>query len=336
MYIRMLGIANLSGLLTALAGIGFLGQFTIFLQIPVIILKICGYSTFRVRNDRDVMKSMLKFLDTETYSSSSIYEYGKERPAGVFIGWNCFGYYMDGSNREFDSSTEIVIFTSVKVFKKLIEKCTTSCESMVLTKDNCVFTSTTYPIKMWHRWGGYKNLYYTDFKIDVSTISPLGEQGPIVRDIIDKYRAERRLITFVHGVTGAGKSTLGLLIAKELGGGYCRDFKPTDPGDSFRTVLRDTRNDSMQSGPIVVVMEEFDTLIQAVHNGTVERHKEVTTQVHDKESYNKFLDEMMIYRDILVIMTSNKKKEDIDKMDPSYLRKGRINSYYSMTVPLVT
>jgi len=33
----------------------------------------------------------------------------------------------------------------------------------------------------------------------------------------------------------------------------------------------------------------------------------------------------------VIIMTSNESKESIDALDPCYLRKGRVDGYYSMT-----
>lgn len=318
-------------LLTTLAGLGFLGQFTILLQIPVILLKAAGYSTFRVRNDRDTVKGMLKLLNQETYSSSSVYEYGKELPSGMFIGWKCFGYYSD-SSRESENGTEIVIFTSAKNFKDIIRRSVIPCETVVLDKTNQTLAtqSRPHPIKIWNRYGTYTHLYYSDFKVDLSFIYPMGDQGPIMQDIIERYNKAKRLVSFVYGVTGAGKSTLGLLIAKELNGAYCHDFNPTDPGDSFKSLMRDTKSDTEMSGPLVIVMEEIDTTIKMIHEGSVPRHPKAITSIHNKATFNSLLDDMIFHRNMIIILTSNKTKEEIDALDTSYLREGRVNAYYTM------
>jgi ATP-dependent 26S proteasome regulatory subunit len=39
---------------------------------------------------------------------------------------------------------------------------------------------------------------------------------------------------------------------------------------------------------------------------------------------------MIFYKNIVLILTSNESKDHIDKMDPAYLRKGRIDETYSM------
>jgi hypothetical protein len=327
--------------MTTLAGLGFLGQLSILYYIPILLLRLCGYSKFCIRKDRDRVKGAIKLLNDTTYSSSSVYEYGKTRPTGVFIGWKCIGYYVDGTNDDFE--TQVVIFTSDKYFKEVLEKSVVPCETLSLTDSPLQPNIKSMPkslVEIWNRRGGYSNMYYNSFKVDLSNITPIGEQQYVVDDIIQQYKLKERLIVFLHGSTGTGKSTVGILVAKELRGSYCHDFNPTEPGDSFMNFIRDTRRDDHDysegnSGPVVVVIEEIDTLIRTVHNGNTIRHKNVTTSVHNKATFNTFLDDMVFHKRIIVIMTSNTSKEEIDLLDPSYLRMGRLNQHYSMMKPII-
>ena len=44
------------------------------------------------------------------------------------------------------------------------------------------------------------------------------------------------------------------------------------------------------------------------------------------------MDDMIFYK-IIIIFTSNTSKNDIDKMDTAYLRKGRIDECFNMDTP---
>lgn len=330
----MLNIGTLTATATLMAGMGFMAQYAPVLSMMIILLKVCGLSTFRVRKDRDRIKGLLKVLDAETRSSSTIYEYGKARPGGSFIGWNCFGYYHDSGGRD-DAEGEIILFTTEAYFKKIIDRSSTDCSSVSFEHTVVHTPKAKQEVSIWGRRGSYESLYYSRLKVDLSMISPMGDQVFIVEDIMEKYKLKERLIVFIHGVTGAGKSSIGLLLAKELRGNYCNKFNPIEPGDNFQSMMRDIDiEDSDEKPPLIVVMEEVDTMIETIHRGEVPMHKKVTTMIRNKSTYNTFFDDMIIHTKIIFILTSNKSKEEIDKLDPAYLRPGRMGAYYTMMKPL--
>lgn len=330
----MISIGTLTTTATIMAGLGFVSQYAPAMSMFIILLKMCGLSTFRVRRDRDRVKGMLKVLDAETRSSSTIFEYGKSRPGGSFIGWRCFGYYSDGGGRD-ESEGEITIFTTESYFKKILEKSASDCNTVTFEHTVDYVPKARQEVSIWARRGGYESLFYSRLKVDLSMIHPMGDQAYIVEDILEKYRARERLVVFIHGVTGAGKSSIGLLLAKELKGNYCNKFNPIEPGDNLQNMMRDIDiEDVDERPPFVVVMEEVDTMIETVHRGEVPAHKKVTTVIRNKSSYNTFFDDMIIYSKVIFVLTSNKSKEEIDKLDTCYLRQGRINAYYTMMKPL--
>ncbi len=65
-----------------------------------------------------------------------------------------------------------------------------------------------------------------------------------------------------------------------------------------------------------------------VHDGSIQKHKNATidknatTCIHNKFTYNTFMDDLILYRNVMIIMTINESKESIDAMDPCYLRNG--------------
>lgn len=331
---KQMNIGTLTATATLMAGMGFLAQMIPLLNIVILFLKMSGITTFRVRKDRDRIKGVVKVLDAETRASNTIFEYGKTRPGGMFIGWNCFGFYNDTTGRE-DADGEIVIFTTEAHFKKILDKSATDCNSVTFEHTVAHVPKIKQEISIWARRGSYESLYYSRLKVDLSMISPMGEQVYVVDDIIQRYKAKERLVVFIQGVTGAGKSSVGLLLAKELKGNYCNKFNPTEPGDNFQNMLRDMDiEDEEEKTPLIIVIEEVDKMIKVIHNDLVPIHKKVITMIRSKSDYNTFFDDMIMFTKVIIILTSNVSKEEIDKLDNSYLRQGRVNAYYKMMKPL--
>jgi len=93
-------------------------------------------------------------------------------------------------------------------------------------------------------------------------------------------------------------------------------------------------HDEDNTVPAIIVLEEVDTIIKAIHTNTVKLNKEVPTSIYNKSTWATFLDDMIFYKNVILILTSNESKESIDSLDPAYLRKGRIHATYSMNYPL--
>jgi hypothetical protein len=189
------------------------------------------------------------------------------------------------------------------------------------------------PLQIYSRIGEYTNLYYSTLRLDVQGLEPKGQQAEIVDDICQKYEETKRGVFFIHGISGAGKSTIGLLVAKQLKGTFCHTFNPTDPGDTLHLLLRDS--DPREESPTVIVLEEINTLIRNINDGKVQRHKNITTQINNKSTYNTFFDDLIMYKHVIIIMTSNEDKDAIDALDPCYLRQGRIQGDYTMSTALL-
>lgn len=299
---------------------------TFLTQPLLILLRFFGLGYFIIRNDEEKVRKIFKFLEKTTISSGIAFQYGKISPSGTFIGMNCLGYYIIGDRND-GLHGQIHIITSRAIFDLMIKS------------EEVIFNTTTlepiHPkqtlIKFYNRMGSYTGgLYYSQRKLDVTTIFPQGEQVPIISDIIAIFNKKGRATIFLHGVSGAGKSTVGILLAKELGGSFCHTFNPSSPGDNLHTLARDAEIAEEDGKPLVIVIEEANTLIRALHTSTISLHKDVQTLVYNKSTYNTFLDDMILYKNVVLILTSNESVEQITELDPCYLRKGRIDASYSM------
>jgi hypothetical protein len=279
----------------------------------MMFLSLFQIKYYIISENRELTSSILRKI-APNIISPFIKHVDKDVPFGYFLGTRYMGFIKDN---------EVHLLTYPSMYKELIYM-------------PCVFMQTFSPVQespitVYVRKGTYKNLYYTPIKMDLSHISPLGDQGEILKSIVDIYQKQGRATVFLHGVTGAGKSSMGYLLAKELKGFYCHTFNPTDPGDQLSTLIVDVQRDDE---PLILVMEEVDTMIQSIHENKFQKHLEIPISVYNKSTWSSFLDDMIFYKKVILVLTSNTSKEDVDVWDESYLRQGRIHASYSMKTKL--
>jgi len=276
----------------------------------MLFLSLFQIKYYIISENRELTSSILRKISPHIISPF-IKHIDKDVPFGYFIGWSYVGYI---------SKDELHLVTYPSMYTQLIYMPSISMQPHAIPMQE---TSVTVYV----RKGTYKNLYYTPIKMDLSHISPLGDQEEILKGIVSIYQKLGRATVFLHGVTGAGKSSMGYLLAKELKGFYCHTFNPTDPGDQLSTLIVDVQRDDE---PLILVMEEVDTMIQSIHENKFQKHVEIPISVYNKSTWSSFLDDMIFYKKVILVLTSNTSKEVIDVWDESYLRNGRIHASYSM------
>lgn len=158
-------------------------------------------------------------------------------------------------------------------------------------------------------------------------------QVDLYKRCIEHYNRHNATVVFLEGPVGMGKTCFAYLLANELNSAFVDAFNPTEPSDTFDNLYSSAEHSA--SRPLVVLLDEVDVLLQSVFDG-VPLHKNCLTQVRNKTQWNTLLDKVQMgcYPNVIIVMCSNKSREDIDKqMDPSLLRNGRINLLFRMDVP---
>jgi len=297
-----------------------------------LIYLLCALSRFRyycIADSRDVtVKAMTKLKAKGAWSPMQRYTQGKLTIAGIFcvskraIGW---------VDVRFEDQTVIYIVTTPEFFDFLVE--TDYPVFSNPTKEPLKVRTKASPLEVLMRHGCYKNFYYFSLKIDIAHIEPLGKQSEVVQEIVTFYRQCNRCTCFISGVPNAGKSVTGYLVAKELGAKYCHSFNPLEPGDKLSTVISDASPSS--DTPLVIVLEEADKMIEAVHQEKGRFNRDVPTMVHNKSTWCSFLDDMIFFNHVILIMTSNSSKEKLDSLEgATYLRQGRVHLSFDMPIPI--
>ena len=295
---------------------------------PIYIMYFIGFfmrwQYYHILEDRETMNSILKKLKSEVVNTTVYSVQNRTVLGGYFISFKCVGMV------EISYETpKVFIFCTHAFYENLKDMPAVSISEFIKPKlkESLAQKNVNTKIDVYVRKGTYKNFYYNKLKFDLSHITPLGDQETILKDIIQIYETVGRATVFVEGVSNAGKSTLGFLLAKELEGAYCHTFNPTDPGDHLMTL---TMEHMFDDGPLILVLEEVDEMLKKLHQGFTPQSKEIPTLVHNKSTWSSFLDDMLFYKKVILILTSNTSKKELDSLDVAYLREGRVHANYSM------
>jgi DNA replication protein DnaC len=271
-----------------------------------------------ITGDKELTNSIMKKITNHIFYTELSHINGRNQPSGWFIGKKYCGYI------EIKDNTTITLYTKEEIYNTLMEQ-----EEIQTIKIEQIIQKPKNKINVFIRKGTFKNIYYNSIRLDLSHIQPIGDQQNVIDSIKTYFNKNERASIFIHGVTGAGKSTIGYLLAKELNATYCHTFNPTEPGDYLSNLMVDIR---LHDDPVVIVIEEIDVLIKRIDQG-IKKNEEIPIEIHNKTTWNNFMDDLIFYK-IIIIFTSNTSKEDLDKIDSSYLRKGRIDDYYYMDKPI--
>jgi hypothetical protein len=307
---------------------------THLISLLVFILQFGDIRYYCIYAEKEKFREITKKIEKETYFGAYKHNNGRTSPAGYFIGWQCIGY-LDSLER-YEDGENIRILTTISFYKKLTEE--KSIEATFLTsaetpeKKDAVVSNK---IRIYNRYGSYKRFYYDHIRLNLGNITPIGQQAEIIDSISKIYDKRKRMAVFIHGVSYAGKSSIGYLLAKKYNGRFCHSFNPIDPGDQV-SFLINTMNSDRESDdtPNIIVLEEVDSIIKAIHTNTVVLNKEVPTLAYDKSTWIRFLDDMVLYTNVILILTSNMSKDAIDALDPAYVYKSRMHASFSMNQPL--
>ena len=264
-----------------------------------------GYILYEVKNKEKVMsligKNKWSEMKDDNYKSR-----------GFVIG---YGYIGRISNN--DKEQMAYIMCKPDIFKNLIE-------TVCLNKES-------EKIDLYDRTGNYFWLDYDKRELIVDKYFSNKKQSVIIEEIIGLYGCIRNFVVLIHGGPGSGKSMCSILLAKHLKGSLVRTFNPTDPGDNLASLYATVQ--PTEDKPLILVLDEVDTLYKKVHNNLIAQHKHIPIQIYDKTTLNRFFDDINLglYPNVIILMTSNISPEDIEKQyDPSFIREGRVDMKFHL------
>ena len=308
--------------LSVIMGIGW--------SFPFIIAPLFGLRFYIVSEQK-----MVKFLKKlPNYSSLT----RNDEPEGWIIGWPFAGYiYSSG----YDDRT-LYIFTLRSFFVKKMKEIDSINQSQNQSQNQShdKIQNKNQIINIYERYGCFDGFSYSQRDFNIDYFEPRPNQKEIVDNIVSFYEKNANSVAILHGERGTGKSMIPLLIAKALSKNvdkeemvnFCDTFSPIDPGDQFSRLYN--KISPTKNSPLVVLLEEFDVIVQQIHYNKIERHLKSPIMIHDKASWNQFFDrfDRKYYPWTILVLTSNVAPDIINSLDPSYIREGRINQIFHVTI----
>jgi len=296
---------------------GYVAYYMNPIYILIFALRLLNIRYYMIQGDHERMNPVIRKLSPNIQTMTIKKINGREMNEGMFWSKNAIGFINV-------VGYEVTIhILSLPHFYKTI-----------MTPDEIVNEApTSIPsnkIDVYIRNGTYKHIYYVRTQLDITHISPMGQQLEVIESIENLYQSSGRATVFIHGKSCTGKSIVGYLPAKKMGANYCHTFNPSEPGDTLSKLLMEINRDC----PTVIVMEEIDGILKNVHDNSIRQNSDIPILIRDKSSWCTFLDDMFLYKGLILILTSNTSKDEIDKMDDAYLRKGRIHETYCMNTKL--
>jgi len=280
---------------------------------------------FTIREKLNYIRGNIKKDFCNCYDENGI-------PMGIIIHRNmkgCFPKYICWGGQYDAPDRSLYIMSSTTTREALLENAlksniisTSSCETTEKLVD--MTTENKNMLEYYSRAGVYSYFSYHSRTLYIKQIyTPTQKQ--IADEVVKYYTKYNRVVVYLHGKIGVGKTFLTYLISKEVSGSFCDTFQPTDPGDYFQdlySIVKPTKDK-----PLVLLLDEVDILLKIIHEEKVTRHKNVPIQIYNKITWNRFLDKigMGIYPNLILILCSNKSIQDIHQMDASYLRDGRVH-----------
>lgn len=251
---------------------------------------------------------------------------GKNLPVGYVIGWNMLAYIQDDNSEDMDFYVKL--FTNSKQFEQITKK--EKLDEIQDTYIEPVDESDKGCLKLYYRSGCYRSMYWMSRTIDISTLFPTERQSLLIEQIVDMYFSRKRGVTvFLHGPPGTGKTTLAMLLALHMNATFGKTCNPSEPADQFGTLIE--RIEPTPTKPHVQLFDEIDIMFNNVHNNKIKKHPEYPIEVFDKSTMNRFLDDLVLNKNVIIICTSNQTKDWIDtNIDPCYLRQGRFHMYLTL------
>lgn len=289
-----------------------------FNSLPWVSIMLFILKQFSINNyiitDQNTVKRIQKRLASKT---NTIYD---EQAFGCVWDYNLLANISKNQWEDISVS----LYCSKETYETL------TCETVSEHKSEEIVESPKQKITIYDRSGTYADTYYPKRNVYVHSINCRSNQCAIISNIVKEYSKKTHVVSLIYGPPNTGKTTIGILLAKQLNGSYCNSFKPWLPNCTLSQLY--TIVEPSEENPLIIAMDEFDVPLFNIHNGLIKPNEKMSTSMIDKCGWNTFFDDIQrgMYPYLIVLLTTNKSPEFINELDTCYIRSGRVDVIHEL------
>ena len=290
----------------------------IFNQFPWNSIMLFILKQFSINNylitDQNTVKRIQKRLSSKT---NTIYN---EQAFGWVWDYNL----VANITKDRWDNMSVILYCIKETYETLIS------ENKSENKSEEIVETPKQKITIYDQCGSYSNTHYRKRSVYVHSIECRPNQCAIISNIVEEYSKKTHAVTMIYGPPNTGKTTIGMLLAKQLNGSYCNSFKPWLPNCNLSHLYVEV--EPSEDNPLIIAMDEFDVPLFNIHNGLIKQNEHMYTSMVDKCGWNTFFDDIQrgMYPHVIILLTSNKSPEFINELDPCYIRKGRVDLIFEL------
>lgn len=160
----------------------------------------------------------------------------------------------------------------------------------------------------------------------------IDSQMRVVQDICEEVT--HGVCALLCGPAGTGKTAVAESVALTLSARgkapvIIRGFNPTRPNVLLYDIIQN--HTPRANAPLILCLDEFDIIVDAILGERIQRHKHYATEVIDKASLSSFLDRLASIPHLTVIATSNQPRAWWDEPAHEFVsRRGRFDMRYTL------